>query len=158
MAVIVMDLDGFKRINDTYGHHVGDQALRETTRALRSALRQYDVCVRYAGDEFIVVLTGCSREAADLKRRELQATVSEIRLEVEPGRWVQLAASAGAAVFPRDGVTGDALLAEADLRMYRDKSARRACRARPEADDARAGVPTDVAGAGRASIPDAVSL
>jgi diguanylate cyclase (GGDEF)-like protein/putative nucleotidyltransferase with HDIG domain len=125
VALIVMDIDGFKTINDTYGHHVGDHALREVSLALQGALRPYDLCVRYAGDEFIVVLTDCSREVAEAKRRELQQRVSEIELDVRAGKRLRLAVSAGAAVFPHDGTTYEALLAEADHRMYRDKAGRR---------------------------------
>ena len=125
VALIVMDIDGFKAINDTYGHNVGDHALREMAVALQGALRPYDLCVRYAGDEFIVVLSDCSREAADLKRDELQEKIAEIQLEVRAGKRLRLAASAGASVFPHDGATYEALLADADQRMYRDKAARR---------------------------------
>jgi diguanylate cyclase (GGDEF)-like protein len=125
VALIVMDIDGFKAINDTYGHTVGDHALREVAVALQVALRPYDLCVRYAGDEFIIVLADCSREAADLKRRELQQRVMDIKLEVRGGKVLKLAASAGASVFPDDGATYEALLADADHRMYRDKAARR---------------------------------
>src|SRR5438309_11060838 len=60
VALIVMDVDGFKAINDTYGHNVGDHALRAVAQELQQALRPYDLCVRYAGDEFIVVLGDCS--------------------------------------------------------------------------------------------------
>jgi diguanylate cyclase (GGDEF)-like protein/putative nucleotidyltransferase with HDIG domain len=125
VALIVMDVDGFKAINDTYGHNVGDAALRSIARELQQALRPYDLCVRYAGDEFIVVLSDCSREAAEIKRRELQARLCEIELVVRPGRVTRLAVSAGVAVFPHDGMTYEALLAEADARMYRDKAVRR---------------------------------
>jgi len=125
VAVIVMDVDGFKDINDTYGHSVGDYALREVARALQGALRPYDLCVRYAGDEFIVVMSDCSRELAEGRRRELQNRVAEIEIEVRAGKRVRLAASAGAAVFPQDGTTYEALLADADHRMYRDKAMRR---------------------------------
>jgi diguanylate cyclase (GGDEF)-like protein/putative nucleotidyltransferase with HDIG domain len=125
VALIVMDVDGFKSINDTYGHNVGDHALRQVAAALQGALRPYDLCVRYAGDEFIVVLADCSREAADAKRRELQLRVSEIQLDVRAGKRLRLAASAGASVFPYDGKTYEALLADADHRMYRDKASRR---------------------------------
>jgi diguanylate cyclase (GGDEF)-like protein/putative nucleotidyltransferase with HDIG domain len=125
MALIVMDLDGFKTINDTYGHHVGDRALREMSLALQGTLRPYDLCVRYAGDEFIVVLTDCSREAAELKRHELQERIGQIEIEVRTGKRLRLAASAGAAVFPHDGTSYEMLLAEADHRMYRDKAQRR---------------------------------
>jgi diguanylate cyclase (GGDEF)-like protein/putative nucleotidyltransferase with HDIG domain len=125
VAVIVMDVDDFKSINDTYGHNVGDHALREVAAALQDTLRPYDLCVRYAGDEFIVVLADCSREDVELKRRELQDRIATLQLEVRPGKLVRLAASAGAAVFPEDGATYETLLADADHRMYRDKAARR---------------------------------
>src|SRR5262249_25210309 len=119
LTVIVMDLDHFKSINDTYGHHVGDRALREMAKALRAVLRPYDLCVRYAGDEFIIVLVECSSEAAEMKRRELQLQVGSIELEVRPGKVHRLAASAGAAVFPHDGTSYEELLASADHAMYR---------------------------------------
>jgi diguanylate cyclase (GGDEF)-like protein/putative nucleotidyltransferase with HDIG domain len=125
VAIIVMDIDGFKAINDTYGHNVGDHALREAANALQAALRPYDLCVRYAGDEFIVVLADCSREAADLKRRELQDLIAGIQVEVRAGKKLRLGVSAGAAVFPHDGTTYEQLLADADQLMYRDKAARR---------------------------------
>jgi diguanylate cyclase (GGDEF)-like protein/putative nucleotidyltransferase with HDIG domain len=125
-ALIVMDIDGFKEINDTYGHSVGDHALREVAAALLSTLRPYDLCVRYAGDEFIIVLADCSREAAEAKKSELQARVRALSLEVRGGRRLELAASAGASVYPADGVTYETLLADADHRMYRDKTSRRA--------------------------------
>src|SRR5262249_10781966 len=116
---------GFKAINDTYGHSVGDHALREMSAALQEGLRPYDLCVRYAGDEFIIVLSDCSPDTADEKRRELQDRIAEIQLEVRTGNRVRLAASAGAAVYPHDGTTYETLLAAADQRMYRDKASRR---------------------------------
>ena len=125
MALIVMDIDEFKSINDTYGHHVGDRALREVAAVLQEFLRSYDLCVRYAGDEFIAVVPECSWEEAEAKRVELQQRISEIEIEVLAGRRIRLGASAGAAVFPHDGRTYEALIAEADSRMYRDKAARR---------------------------------
>jgi diguanylate cyclase (GGDEF)-like protein/putative nucleotidyltransferase with HDIG domain len=125
VALIVMDIDGFKTINDTYGHHVGDHALRQVALALQQGLRPYDLCVRYAGDEFIIVLADFSRAAAEAKRRELQELVGQLELEVRTGRRIGLASSAGAAVFPHDGTTYEALLAAADHRMYRDKAQRR---------------------------------
>ncbi|MGE5245356.1 MAG: diguanylate cyclase [Betaproteobacteria bacterium] len=126
VAVIVMDIDEFKTINDTYGHQTGDRALREVSRALRGGLRPYDFCVRYAGDEFIVVLVGCSQQAVEAKRAELKERVAAIRMDVRPGRPLPLSVSAGASVFPYDGSTYEQLLAEADHRMYHDKGVRRA--------------------------------
>jgi diguanylate cyclase (GGDEF)-like protein len=125
-----MDLNGFKDINDTYGHQVGDSALREVAGVLKGAIRPYDMCVRYAGDEFIVVLSGCGRGQAENKRVELQEAVGRMALEARPGDRLSLSISAGVAVFPHDGDTYEALLAKADGRMYSDKSARKAETAR----------------------------
>jgi diguanylate cyclase (GGDEF)-like protein/putative nucleotidyltransferase with HDIG domain len=125
ISLLVMDLDGFKEINDTFGHHVGDRALREVAGVLRTGIRPYDICVRYAGDEFIVVLSGCGGEEAERKRLELQRAVDALQFEARPGTMQPLAISVGAAVFPHDGDSYDTLLATADSRMYRDKTRRK---------------------------------
>jgi diguanylate cyclase (GGDEF)-like protein/putative nucleotidyltransferase with HDIG domain len=125
VSLLVMDLDNFKDINDTYGHHVGDRALRDIAGVLRTAIRPYDICVRYAGDEFIVVLSGCGGEEAERKRLELQRAVDGLQFEARPGKMLPLAISVGAAVFPHDGDSYETLLATADSRMYRDKTRRK---------------------------------
>jgi diguanylate cyclase (GGDEF)-like protein/putative nucleotidyltransferase with HDIG domain len=125
VSLLVMDLDNFKDINDTYGHHVGDRALRDVAGVLRTAIRPYDICVRYAGDEFIVVLSGCGGEEAERKRLELQRAVDGLQFEARPGKMLPLAISIGAAVFPHDGDSYETLLATADSRMYRDKTRRK---------------------------------
>jgi len=125
VALLVMDLDSFKEINDSHGHHVGDRALREVATVLRNAIRPYDICVRYAGDEFIVVLSGCGADEAERKRVELQQTVDDVLFEARPGRRLPLAISVGAAIYPQDGDSYEALLATADSRMYRDKTRRK---------------------------------
>ena len=80
---------------------------------LRGGVRPYDICVRYAGDEFIVVLSGCGADEAERKRLELQRAVEDVAFEVRPGRRLSRI-SVGAAVFPHDGETYEALLATAD--------------------------------------------
>jgi diguanylate cyclase (GGDEF)-like protein len=122
LSMMVIDLNGFKSINDHHGHHVGDRALRDVASVLRATVRPYDVCVRYAGDEFVVVLSDCGREEAEDKRLELQQAVEAVVFEVAPGERLALSISAGTAVFPQDGDSYEALLAEADRRMYLDKS------------------------------------
>jgi len=142
VSLLVMDLDHFKGINDTYGHHVGDRALREVATVLRRDIRPYDVCVRYAGDEFIVVLSGCGAEEAERKRLELQDAVEKIEFEARAGEKVRLGISIGAAVFPHDGDTYETLLATADSRMYRDKTRRKRREGQP--DQTRPVSPKDV--------------
>ena len=124
-SLLVMDLNDFKDINDTYGHHVGDRALREVSKVLRATIRPYDICARYAGDEFIVVLAGCGRDEAEGKRLELQRAIDAAVFEAVPGTTVSLSISAGAAVFPEDGDSYESLLSKADSRMYHDKTARK---------------------------------
>ncbi len=125
VSLLVMDLDGFKEINDSHGHHIGDNALREVAHVLRNGIRPYDICVRYAGDEFVVVLSGCGAAEAEQKQRELQKAIEQIPFEVRPGKTVQLGSSFGFAVFPRDGLAYETLLSTADRRMYQDKAMRK---------------------------------
>ena len=124
LAIIVLDVDGFKQINDSYGHPVGDQVLREVSRSLLDSLRPYDTCVRFAGDEFVVLMADCQPDMADVKRRELQQCIEASALEVGSSV-IRVGASAGVAVYPQDGLTEDALLTAADQRMYADKAERR---------------------------------
>jgi diguanylate cyclase (GGDEF)-like protein len=133
VALMVLDLDAFKEINDTHGHQVGDAALRAVADALLGVIRPYDVCIRYAGDEFIVVLPDCGREEGQRKRLDLQKAVEEVRFEVSGRKRLPLAMSVGVAVFPEDGTTWEALLAAADRSMYKDKTRRKgqATRAEP---------------------------
>jgi diguanylate cyclase (GGDEF)-like protein len=92
---------------------------------LRGAIRPYDICIRYAGDEFIVVLSGCGADEAERKRIDLQRAVDALRFEPRPGKTIRIAISVGAAVFPHDGDSYEMLLATADSRMYRDKTSRK---------------------------------
>ena len=137
-----MDVDAFKAINDTYGHHVGDRALRAIAGELQMALRPYDLCVRYAGDEFIVVLAIARGKRP--RPSGWNCRSGSARLSSRSGRDASAPrVSAGVAVFPHDGSTYETLLAEADQRMYRDKAARRGSRQRvsaPSAEYARAAV------------------
>ena len=125
-SVIVLDLDRLKEINDTYGHEAGDRALRAVGSVLKNTVRQSDVCARFAGDEFVVVLWDCSPEHEARRVHEMQSAVAVYPFEPRPGVLVSLSISAGPARFPVDGRSFEELLAVADERMYRDKAARRA--------------------------------
>src|SRR5437763_1137358 len=133
VSLLVMDLDNFKDINDTFGHHVGDRALRDVAAVLRTGIRPYDICVRYAGDEFIVVLSGCGGEEAERKRLELQRAVDPIQFEPRPGKLLPLAISVGASVLPHDGNTYETLRPTADRRIYGEKTPRKRVNGGPDA-------------------------
>jgi len=124
-SVVVLDLDRLKEINDTYGHEAGDRALRAVGAVLRSTVRQSDLCARFAGDEFVVVLWDCSPENELRRVQEIQNAIAAHPFEPRPGVRVSLSISAGPARFPVDGNTFEELLAAADERMYRDKAGRR---------------------------------
>ncbi len=120
MALILVDLNGFKLINDTYGHRAGDAALRQVAHSLQQSLRSYDICARYGGDEFVAVLPGCDVNDALSKAATLRASVAA--LEFQPkSAIVPLSISVGVATFPEDGTTFEELLATADARMFSDK-------------------------------------
>ena len=122
LALLVVDMNDFKQINDRHGHHMGDRALCEVARVLRSVIRPYDICVRYAGEEFILVLTGCSEDEAQGRKEDVQRAIGATALESEGQAPVKLGASVGVAMFPADGDTYESLLAAADRRMYQDKT------------------------------------
>jgi diguanylate cyclase (GGDEF)-like protein/putative nucleotidyltransferase with HDIG domain len=116
VAVMVCDLDGFKQINDRYGHLEGNKVLRTFANSLRNVCREYDYVARMGGDEFIIIAPGITREAADEKASLLN------QLAIEAGREVCgediLSISVGTAFFSEDGLDAEQLLAEADRRMY----------------------------------------
>jgi diguanylate cyclase (GGDEF)-like protein len=136
LAVLMIDLDDFKTINDTYGHDIGDRALREVARFLSQSVRSHDFCARYAGDEFVLVLAACGAAEAERRARDLQVMFDTIRFAPIAGELLPLHVSIGAAAFPVDGVSLESLLVAADRRMYRDKSARKRAGLRLVARDA----------------------
>ena len=120
----MLDLDGFKAINDTHGHAAGDAALREVARRLRGCVRERDLVARLGGDEFVVVLTdvgGFSGAVRDSVDRIRDALAEPFAIDGTP---VELRAAIGVAAFPEDGANATDLLAHADRRMYADKGAR----------------------------------
>ena len=125
VSVVVLDMDRLKEINDTYGHEAGDRVLRAIGGVVKATVRQNDLCARFAGDEFIVILWDCSPEHEARRVAELQTAVGAHPFEPRPGVRVSLSISAGAARYPADGATFEALLTVADARMYHDKATRR---------------------------------
>ncbi len=121
-AVMMMDLDEFKDINDTYGHLEGDEALRFTGHLLRQTLRTADIIGRYGGDEFVAILPDTTREQAEEVAERLMTTLAEIPFHAESlGEDVRLAASIGFAAYPQDCTGQEELLLLADTALYEAK-------------------------------------
>ncbi|WP_431521227.1 diguanylate cyclase domain-containing protein [Blastococcus capsensis] len=127
LALLFVDLDGFKAVNDRLGHAAGDELLQTVARTLRGRLRRGDLLARLGGDEFLVALTGLDPECAATEARrvadELAAAVGA-GLELR-GREVVVRASVGVGIYPRDGEEFAALLHSADVDMYARKTAGR---------------------------------
>lgn len=131
MSVVLIDLDDFKVINDTYGHHAGDLALVEVAERLQQLIRVYDICARYGGDEFVVVLAGCDAENAARRAETLRRAVADLVLGTSTPVRLPLQISVGVSAFPADGQTLYELLAVADTRMFSEKWRTKGSRARP---------------------------
>jgi len=127
LTVLNIDLDNFKPINDTFGHARGDQTLREVAEILRSHIRSYDLAARYAGDEFVVVLTRAGRAEAEAVAQKLRAAVERHgqKLMTRDPDFPPLTISIGIALYPRDGTDIQGLLCHSDAAMYADKQGRR---------------------------------
>ena len=123
LTILFIDLDGFKQVNDTHGHEIGDKLLVAFAERLRSAARSADVVARVGGDEFAVMLEGADADtgaSVAFKLRELLSQPYPL-----DGLTIEVRASIGSATFPQSGANASELLKRADEAMYRAKTARR---------------------------------
>jgi len=114
-AVLLLDLDALKKINDEYGHLVGSLAICRVAEVLHLSCRETDTAARYGGDEFALVLTESTAESATVVARRVAERLSQ---DAEEPR---ISVSIGVAEFPRDGATIEHLLSAADHALYNDK-------------------------------------
>lgn len=115
VALVMLDIDGFKRLNDTHGHQTGDDVLRAVAAGLAKACREYDTAARYGGDEFAMVLPNCSPE-------EAHAAAERLRLSVaDAGSMPRVTVSGGIATFPINGDDAVSVVRAADDAMYESK-------------------------------------
>jgi diguanylate cyclase (GGDEF)-like protein/putative nucleotidyltransferase with HDIG domain len=120
--VVMLDLDDFKIVNDTFGHKVGDKMLREMGRIIQGQLREYDFLARYAGDEFVAIVQELVGNQVEDLRQRIENAVSEFTLNVRGGGKARVGISVGTATYGVEGETLDQLLVAADQAMYRAKS------------------------------------
>src|SRR6202007_125545 len=119
LTLMVCDMDGFKKINDRFGHLEGNRVLRLFAQALKDSCREYDYVARMGGDEFVVIAPGLAADAAGKKAEQMRALARHAGSEVCGEEILSL--SVGRAVYPADGNDAEQLLAEADRRMYLEK-------------------------------------
>ena len=122
VAVMLIDLDGFKTVNDQFGHLIGDYALRTVAKRLKDSVRESDTVARLGGDEFVVLVAGqhSTEDASVVAEKILGALTDPV---AAGGRKFEIGASIGISIFPRDGGTAEQLLKHADAAMYRVKEA-----------------------------------
>lgn len=120
VGVVIMDMDDFKGINDTFGHSVGDEVLHEIARRLRATMRGGDTVCRWGGDEFTIVLEDVQdeRDVEQVMQKVLNAMSEPVSFQ---GMVLAVKMSAGISLYPQHGTTGDALLVCADRALYRAK-------------------------------------
>ena len=119
LTVMVCDMDGFKQINDRFGHLEGNRVLRLFSHALKETCREYDYVARMGGDEFVVIAPGLTPDASNKKAENLRELAKNAGKEVCNEEILSL--SIGRSVYPDDGLDAEELLAEADRRMYIEK-------------------------------------
>lgn len=120
--ILMIDLDGFKAVNDNFGHKVGDRLLRDVAAIMQKQLRSYDFLARYAGDEFVAIIPEAKDEVVKELCQRIEKAVAEYKLNVGDDLTASVGVSLGAATYPISGMTLDQIIASADKVMYEVKA------------------------------------
>ena len=120
LSLLILDIDFFKQINDNYGHQIGDWALQEVSRVIRTSLRQTDVPCRFGGDEMVIMLPSTNSEESKIIAKRLQERINAITLPTKytDGKEIRISISQGMASFPADAASTEELLEKADKALY----------------------------------------
>ena len=119
-AILMLDFDNLKWVNDTFGHAAGDTALVHLATVMRMSIRDVDIPCRFGGDEFLILMPEAERNAIQMVGRRISESINKTRFKL--GRsFASLQVSFGAAACPENGVEADVLLQEADASLYREK-------------------------------------
>ena len=122
LQLLVLDLDGFKAVNDTFGHKAGDKMLKEISRVIRGELRDYDFLGRYGGDEFVAVIPDTEGASVIELCRRIETAVNEFALPTGEDTFARVGVSIGSSGYPAHGGTFDQLIISADKAMYLTKA------------------------------------
>ncbi len=133
--VLMIDLDGFKAVNDTFGHKIGDRMLKDIGKVMLEQLREYDFLARYAGDEFVAIVPETSHEDINDLCQRIEKAVSEFSLKLADGRSASVGVSLGSASYPNHGETLDQIIVSADKAMYAIKASRKRSKITRELDE-----------------------
>ncbi len=120
VSLIMMDIDHFKRVNDSYGHRAGDKVLTELGQLLTASVRAEDIPCRYGGEEFVIVLPGASLETAKERAEQIRLSIHNLRVSYR-NQPIQITTSLGVAAYPVHGDNSDAVLIRADRALYHAK-------------------------------------
>jgi diguanylate cyclase (GGDEF)-like protein len=135
LALIMFDIDHFKKFNDTYGHQVGDRVIRLVSERIKKNIREgIDIAARYGGEEFTVIMPETGIEGAMAFAERLRQAIEETTLEHE-GQTLKVTISLGCAVFPEHAATRENLICNADSALYRSKENGRNCSTAFSADN-----------------------
>jgi diguanylate cyclase (GGDEF)-like protein len=122
LGVIMLDIDHYKKFNDTYGHQAGDTVLQSLGQFLSTSIRGEDIACRYGGEEFILLLPGAGLEETRKRAEDLREKVHYLNVTFQGELLKTVTFSLGVSVFPLHGNTGEQLIQSADLALYRAKS------------------------------------
>lgn len=122
LGVMMLDIDNFKSINDTYGHTAGDVVLREFSKMISRNIREEDIACRYGGDEFIIVLPDTSLEVTCERAEKILSLTKSMQILFEGGSNNEISTSIGISFFPENGFSKADLLRNADMALFRAKN------------------------------------
>ncbi len=125
LSIVMVDVDHFKRFNDTYGHDVGDMVLRELAKFLQSQVRESDIVCRYGGEEMTLIFINTPLSIAKQRAENICSGVRELSIQNQGEILSSVTVSLGVACFPLDGTTGEEILQRADRALYQAKKAGR---------------------------------
>jgi diguanylate cyclase (GGDEF)-like protein len=121
LAVFMLDLDHFKKFNDTFGHAAGDTVLKAVAEIFRSNIRTEDIACRYGGEEFTIMLPDVTPAIALERAESIRRAVASVHLPLDREVYSEFSISIGVALYPNDGETSELLLRRADMALYRAK-------------------------------------